>query len=124
VFHHLGLEFHQEALSSFGSLRLEARMGDPTGANAYATLSTEPLDKWKRVLSNPVRKTWCRRYLEWIGGDRLGRMGYDLEVLMRDLHEIPSSPRRVGSDLVRTAYGRASRVGRRASANLLWRGRI
>ncbi|MBA3690706.1 MAG: sulfotransferase, partial [Actinobacteria bacterium] len=35
VFAHLDLRFEPELLRSFGSVRLDARMGDPTGSRAY-----------------------------------------------------------------------------------------
>src|SRR5919108_504999 len=42
---YLGLEFRPETLSRFASVRLEGRMGDPTGPRRYEALSTEPLTK-------------------------------------------------------------------------------
>ena len=41
-------------LTSFADVRLRGTMGDPTGVDRYQELSTEPLDKWKRTLGNPV----------------------------------------------------------------------
>jgi hypothetical protein len=121
VFGHLDLRFDPELLRSFESVRLDARMGDPTGARAYAAISVEPLDKWKRTLANPIRKGWCHRYLRWIGQERLETMGYDLAELAGELDSLPSSPRGLVSDLATEAYGRARRVRRRASARILWR---
>jgi hypothetical protein len=36
-----------------------------------------------------VRKGWCRRYLEWIGEERMAAMGYDLS---RSLAELDGAP--------------------------------
>ena len=98
-------------------------MGDPTGTKRYDALSTQPLEKWKRTLTGPVRKRWCRHYLETIGERRLALMGYDLGELLRSLDETANGQGHVASDLARTTYARADRAGRRAGARLLWRKR-
>ncbi len=121
LFEHLGLEFDPTVLSAFASLTFDARMGDPTGANRYRTLSTEPLDKWKRVLSNPYRKRWAERYLRWIGEDRLAMMGYSLGDLLAELDAAPTTLRRLASDPCRALYWKADRIGRERAAALLWR---
>jgi hypothetical protein len=89
----------------FGAVRLGGRKGDPSGVKRYGRVSSEPLEGWKRTLDNPVRKNWCRRYLHWIGRDRLAIMGYDLDDLVADLDSLPTSYRRVGSDVGRGCWG-------------------
>ena len=91
----IGLEFDPAALGRFGDVQLQGRMGDPSGARAYGALTTEPLEKWRAALASPVRKAWCRRYLQWIGDDRLAHMGYDLADLLAQLDAIPT--RRAGA---------------------------
>ena len=83
VFAYLELAYDAAVLSAFAETRLDARMGDPSGSRAYDRLSTEPLAKWKRTFSNTYRKAWARRYLDWIGRERLATMGYDLDALQR-----------------------------------------
>jgi hypothetical protein len=68
-------------------------------------VSSESLEGWRRTLNNPVRKAWCRRYLRWIGRDRLAVMGYDLGTLIAELDSLPVSYRRVGSDVGRGCWG-------------------
>ncbi len=80
-------------------------MGDVTGVEKYAKVSGGSLVGWKRTLNNPFRKAWCRRYLRWIGRDRLALMGYDLDALLAELDSLPSSLRRVGSDVGRGCWG-------------------
>jgi hypothetical protein len=106
VFAYLELPYDAGVLSAFADTRLDARMGDPSGSRAYDRLSTEPLEKWKRTFSNGYRKSWGRRYLEWIGHDRLAAMGYDLGTLLEELAAVPSTPRLLVSDTWRGAYGR------------------
>jgi hypothetical protein len=121
VFDHLGLTFDPAVLSSFAEVRLPGRMGDPTGVLSYRELSTEPVQKWRTILRTPVRKRWARRYLGWIGEERLAMMGYDAEELLRELDAVPIRLRGSVSDLARNAYWRADRTGRDWAARLLWR---
>jgi hypothetical protein len=72
-------------------------------------LSTAPIAKWKVPLSNPIRKIWSRRYLEFIGQERLAVMGYELESLLADLKSVPLSLRYLRSDLLNVPYGIAYR---------------
>jgi len=106
---YLSLELGQEPLSLSQDDELRGKMGrdrsmkmgDPSGAVKYKEISDEPLSKWKRTLSSPIRKAWCRRYLKWIGPDRLKIMGYDYDVLMKELDEIPLSFDHLFSDCAR-----------------------
>jgi hypothetical protein len=99
VFAYLELPFDAELLSRFKEVQLSGRMGDPTGVQQYQVLSKEPLEKWKRVLTNPIRKAWCRRYLRWLGSERLATMGYDLQELLSALDSISLSMKFVGADI-------------------------
>ncbi len=105
VFRYLGLPFDSSVLALFGNVELTGRWGDHTGTQRYAAVSSEPLERWKRVLNNPVRKAWCRRYLRWIGRERLAVMGYDLDVLIAELDALPTSYRRIASDVGRGYWG-------------------
>jgi Sulfotransferase family len=105
VFRYLGLPFDDSVLSRFADVELAGRWGDQSGTGRYDAVSSEPLESWKRVLNNPVRKAWCRRYLRWIGHDKLAVMGYDLDLLCAELDALPTSYRRVGSDLGRGGWG-------------------
>jgi hypothetical protein len=104
LFSYLELPFDQAAVERFAETELNGRMGDPT-MTRYRSLSDEPRDKWMATMANPFRKAWCRRYLRWIGRERLGAMGYDLDALLDELGDAPSGPRLLLSDLVRAAYG-------------------
>ena len=84
---------------------LDGRWGNPPKAKRYKSLSSEPLEKWKIILANPLRKAWCRRYLEWIGKERLAIMGYSLQDLLEELNSIPISFHMLQSDVVRMPYG-------------------
>lgn len=110
VFAYLGLDLDEECFVRFGSVDLGDRMGDQTGRYAYRALSTDPMNKWKQTLSNPLRKAWCRRYLSWIGRDRLAIMGYDIDRLRGELDSVPTTMRYLSSDILRTTWGVLART--------------
>jgi Sulfotransferase family len=88
---YLGIEFEPDALHRFAEVDLNGRMGDKVGVERYATLSSEPREKWRSTLANPLRKAWCRRYLRFLGPERLATMGYDCEQLIAELDAQPMS---------------------------------
>jgi hypothetical protein len=99
---YLGIEFEPAALTGFAKIELGGRMGDPTGRKRYSSLSAEPQQKWKGTLANPLRREWCRRYLRFLGNERLATMGYDLSRLLDELDSQPASLDSVLPDLWRT----------------------
>jgi hypothetical protein len=101
LMHYLGIEFEPQSLRSFAKVTLNGRMGDPTGVRRYTELSGEPQQKWKTTLANPLRKAWCRRYLGFIGRERLATMGYDMALLERELSSQAASFDSFGADLGR-----------------------
>jgi hypothetical protein len=105
VFAYLGLRIEEARPELQQDVPLEGSMGDHAGVRAYRELSQEPLTKWKETLASPLRKFWCRRYLQWIGQTRLQAMGFDLDTLLRELHEAPTSWRTVISDAWRMCVG-------------------
>jgi hypothetical protein len=88
---YLEIPFDLGALSSFAQVELNGRTGDPTGVKRYSQLSSEPGQKWKRTLANPLRKAWCRRYLGVLGDERLAAMGYERERLVGELNALDAS---------------------------------
>jgi hypothetical protein len=102
---YLEVPFRATSLDHFKDVQLEGRMGDPYGAKLYKTLDERPLDKWKLRINNPIRKAWSKRYLQWIGEERLAVMGYDLNDLIRRLDEVPCVSDHLMGDAVRV--GRA-----------------
>jgi hypothetical protein len=88
---YIGIEFDPDALTNFSKLELNGRMGDPTGVKRYSALSAEPAAKWKGTLANPLRRDWSRRYLRFLGDERLAVMGYDRQQLLQELTDQPIS---------------------------------
>ena len=96
---HLALDFEPTMLDSFGDVKFNGRMGDQRGRKAYGGVARQPLEKWKADLVSPVRRVWCKRYLKWIGPERLALMGYDHDTLMRELYTYRAWSRPIPSDL-------------------------
>jgi len=117
---YLELEAGSEMLKNFSDVSFKGIQGDPTGRQAYSSLRSEPLDKWKRVLNNPWRKAWCRRYLKWIGKDRLQVMGYDLDALLFELNAVPTSIQGFFMDLVYACGGVLYRALAPCIARMKW----
>ncbi len=98
---YLGIEFDAGALQRFADVALHGRMGDPTGRRRYGELSADPVGKWRTTLRNPIRREWCRRYLRFLGPERLRIMGYDQERLLRELGDQPAGTDSLLGDFLR-----------------------
>ena len=105
MFDYLNLPFNTRILSQFSSVEFQGRMGDQTGTNEYEAINSAPLLKWRTVLNNPIRRLWAEKYLDWIGAERLHRMGYDKKILMGELQSIPYRLNSFVSDICRITYG-------------------
>ncbi len=101
----LGIEFDVRMIEGFSGVDLKGSRGDPTGRKEYKSLSEAPLTKWRDSLSNPIRKAWSRRYLRWIGRDRLRTMGYDFDELIAEVCDISVTTRWLLSDAFRISRG-------------------
>lgn len=96
---YLEIEFDPSALDRFNEVELVGRMGDHAGVDRYSRLSAEPAQKWARTIANPLRTIWCRRYLRFLGEDRLALMGYDADELIEQLDSQPLSTSLLLEDL-------------------------
>lgn len=106
IFDYLGLPFIPGVLENFSRVHLEGRVHDPnSNLEQYQVMVHSPLDKWKKTLSNPLRKSWALSYLRWVGNERLAVMGYDLDSLMNDVENLPSGLHDVPQDAVRMPLG-------------------
>jgi Sulfotransferase family len=105
VFDFLELPDAPDVEERFSGVDLGGRMGDRTGTKAYRSVSAEPLQKWTATLRSPARRWWARRYLDWLGGERLAAMGYDLEAVRGELAAAPAGASGLAGDVARMAYG-------------------
>jgi hypothetical protein len=116
LFGFLDLDFDPEILTRFGQVELRGRYGDPT-ATLLSSISAQNLDKWRASLDGTVRVAWCRRWLDWIGRDRLALMGYDFDVLGTELASLACA-RPVWRDLLH--LGSSWTSARLKAAALAW----
>jgi hypothetical protein len=112
---YIGIPFDASATERFTEVQLAGRKGDHLGSARFKSLSTEPLEKWRLVINNPVRRAWARRYLRWIGPERLAQMGYDLDDLMAELGSLDVGAGGAGEDLVRIAVSMLREAGKLAT---------
>ena len=102
---YLNLDFDGAELDAFVEVNFLGRMGDQTGTKEFAGLSNKPIEKWKESLANPWRKWWCRRYIKWLGDERLEIMGYNSETLIQEVNALPFSLKYFVSDIIRSFFG-------------------
>jgi hypothetical protein len=91
LFAFLEVPFEESALEAFVGVDFKGEMGDQKGVQRYKSISQDPVEKWKSVLNNPLRKAWARQYLQWIGEDRLRNMRYNMNDLLDALKDSPAS---------------------------------
>jgi hypothetical protein len=106
LFAFLEVPFEQSVLEAFVGIGFKGEMGDQKGVQRYKSISQAPVEKWKSVLNNPLRKAWTRRYLKWIGEDQLRTMGYDLFRLIERCDGIPISYQNLFSDSYHMSKGK------------------
>jgi hypothetical protein len=99
----LGLEYSEEDIRIDTQPQLAGRMGDHT--DFHEGVSKDSLDKWKTILNNPVRIWWCKRYLKYLGAERLKAIGYDYDEIDRELSNLKITVKHSGIDLVKILYG-------------------
>jgi hypothetical protein len=102
---YLKIELNDDLLQCFSKVDLNGSMGDQIGVKDYQAVTKSPIDKWKTVINNPLRKIWCRRYLHWLGKKRLATMGYSLESLLDEVDACNNSFCSFTSDMFSFFYG-------------------
>jgi len=88
-----------------GAHMLRGRMGDKSGAQGYGHITDLSLDKWKSTMSNPLRKRWLVKYIDYIGTENLSRMGYRKSELLDAILSIEFGCDYLFSDILRMLYG-------------------
>lgn len=105
IMDYLGLHYDASLLDELPKVRFNGKMGDPKGVNEYRKVDASPIEKWKATINNPLRRMWCRRYLAWLGRDRLAILGYDMDKLLQELNTTNTRWATLPGDLVRFLYG-------------------
>jgi len=103
---YLELPDDHDLATEFRSVQLSGSSYDPNARLAeYDVVRTDRVAAWQRTFCNPLRKRWARRYLHWIGKERLAVMGYDLDGVLAELDALPNSLHLVGPDAYWMTYG-------------------
>ncbi len=111
LFDHLGLDASDSDIGAFADVRLVGRIQDPNvGGDGFTSVRSDRTAHWTTILGNPIRKAWCRRYLRWLGAERMAAMGYDLDATLADLDAAPTTTRFLASDLLLVPYDTLYRV--------------
>lgn len=85
-----------------------APLGDVRARQGCRCLDSERVHAWRDVLATPVRKWWVKRYLQWIGPERLATMGYKMGLLLEEVEALQVRWARGWADIPRIARGWAS----------------
>lgn len=100
LFDYLGLTFDPQIMVDFGKVQFKGQLRDPNmDKQGYRILRRDTMESWQTILKNPIRKSWCKHYLYWLGQQRLAVMGYNLDDLLDSIDAIPFSLEFVLSDI-------------------------
>lgn len=86
IFEHLELDFDPELLRRFTQTELRGRYGDRSRA---ASIGAGSVGNWRAHAGSRVANAWCRRYVRWIGRERMSTMGYDHDATLRAVEAVP-----------------------------------
>jgi len=59
----------------------KGRLNDPVGIHQHTKASNKSVDKWKDMASDPQAKHFATKYLQCLGKDLIGKLGYSYEEL-------------------------------------------
>lgn len=87
----LGLTYQPQMLDYGRNPPLQGAMGDPAASQKYALPSTERLDNWLDLAKDPQTRHFAQSYLQALGPDLVGRLGYDYAGLSQQLASVPAA---------------------------------
>lgn len=106
IYEYLEINDADYAINLHANQFLAGRMGDQIIPYKENQFNLNSINKWETVINNPVRRSWCRHYLKWIGKERLNAMGYNMESLEIKLDELDVSvDRQSFNDIYRILFG-------------------
>jgi hypothetical protein len=108
LFDYLDLDMPVDLWGEFQKATIAGSMGDAL-AKTTKRVQVRSLDKWLLTFNNGYRKKWARRYLNWIGEQRLAVMGYDKQNLLRRLDSIPTTGKNLAADIFFSVAGQIAK---------------
>jgi hypothetical protein len=107
ICHYLGIPARSDLIEALSEKPIPAgELGHPVPLRGERegydrAISMDSVKRWVDVLrSNPIRWLQAKRYLDWIGEDRLDLMGYQIHDLEKLLRHVPMSTQLMGQDLM------------------------
>ena len=89
---YLEIDFPEGSIEEvFKTTQFKGHLGDKAGYYTYNKVSSDSIDKWKTIMSSPMRKYWSKRYLSWIGKDRLYQIGYHFDEILKTMNTVSPS---------------------------------
>ena len=90
---------------------IDGRIGDPNQGMYDGQISKRSLKKWRKTISNIYRKKRVKKYLEWVGEERLSTMGYGYDRLIDDLRSNTTTYNHLLDDIVDSVKGSIWTIG-------------
>lgn len=109
VFSAIKLDLPDNFWQNYHATKINGIMGD-RNAKKQPFLNDDSIPKWLLTFNNSFRKRWAKKYLNWIGSERLHIMGYDKEEIISDLERIPNNDKKkIISDMALSAANTAAK---------------
>jgi len=87
----LGLQFSPAMLEYGQRAAPEGQMGDPSNIHKRTRPTNESLNRWLELGKDRQTRHFANSYLDELGGDLLGKLGYDADDLLNHLERVPVS---------------------------------
>ncbi len=79
----------EEGLSNYGETDVpRGTMNDPIGVHKHTRPQTSSLDKWLNIASDAQTRHFANRYLDTLGDELIGELGYDAKMLRDSIRQV------------------------------------
>ncbi|MDC0956437.1 sulfotransferase [Flavobacteriaceae bacterium] len=85
---YLDLEFSESMLHNFQTQDTKGSLGDPTGINKYASISSQSINNWKGVFNSGLRKRFALILLNKIDSKDLETQGYSKPQITKEIRSL------------------------------------
>jgi len=92
----LGVSYHEEMIDYSHTPAPIGKLNDPLGIHQHTRPSTQSLDKWKTLQSNPQTLHFAQSYLHDLGDDTINDLGYLFSEIDESLNAASKTPHKAG----------------------------
>ncbi len=85
---YLNISYTDSMVDQYSNVEFRGIMGDPEKARAYATISKEPILKWKKTFNTHYRKWFAKLYVRRLGDETLSAFNTSINDLLADIDSI------------------------------------